>query len=220
MSTSGSAFTYGDFKELVSQSLNDLELVTYNDELIFSATIGAMEAILPWCPKNSLTTVVGNGVNDTFALPWNAYRLNAVQSVATGIFLSRAQIVSGKARGGISGVVDWLEYPRGYLYMSEIPSENIEYRLYYEAHYSMPANASDESFVMETPKSALMGMCYWACSHCVVPYSIASAQIRQFSTKVDSGSPTDNVLEQSARFLRALFIDEMNRQPKTVLPVS
>jgi hypothetical protein len=69
-------------------------------------------------------------------------------------------------------------------------------------------------FQFDFPRYAANGVVLWAAANCVVPSSVASSQIRQFNLRVDSGTPVDNALEQSARFIRQLFVDEMSRMPK------
>jgi hypothetical protein len=216
MSTSGSSCTFGDFKELVAISLQDSAMALYKEDLLFQATIGAMNAILPWCPNQKLAMIVGDGTVDTFSLPYDLYKIEALQDVSTGKFLDRGILAPGQVRNNTSSSnpVSWMEYPKKSLYLSQVPTSDYQYRLYYQAYYAMPSGSSDDTFIMPTPKSALFGMCYWAMAHCISPFSVSSAQIRQFNTRVDSGTPVDNVLEESAKFCRAMFIDEMNRQPK------
>lgn len=215
MTTSGSSGTFGEFKALVALSLSDPTYDLYSEELIYRATLGAINAVMPYCPKPKVETITGDGLLDSFELPSDIYKLEAIQDVSAGLFLDRAILAPGQARNANNrSPINWLEYPRGYMYFSRIPELSAVYRVYYQTYYNVPSSSSDDSFVFETPKSAMFGMLYWAMAHCIVPGSISSAQIRQFNTRLDSGTPVDNVLEASARFCRALFIDEMNRQPK------
>jgi hypothetical protein len=107
-----------------------------------------------------------------------------------------------------------MEYPRGSLYLSRVLDQGHGIRVYYTAYFNKPETKDNLDFELETPRYAFAGMLYWACAHCVIPFSTSAAQVRNWNQKIDSGKPTDNPLEANARFYRQLFIDEMTRVPK------
>jgi hypothetical protein len=155
--------------------------------------------------------------------------IEAVMDTYTGIVLERAIPQAGMKLPrsydvSIDGQYRWMEYPRGHINFGITPTSvtldgstaERTFRVFYQTRWPKPDDAEDMDFVFTFPQSALAGVLYWAAAHCLVPFSNVSAQIRQFNTRVDSGNPEDNVLEKSAKFLRGLFLDEMNRQPKYI----
>jgi hypothetical protein len=225
--------TFGDFKLWVITTLGSQEDVTYTDDLIYEGLCLALDAIMPWVPNQNLATLT-SGSGTGIALPEDCYQPEAVIDASTGEVLERVVLSSGRKRP-VSGEVktspyDWLEYPKGYLYFTVVPTDvsstqidettgapisvSRSFLLFYQAYWSKPASKDDDTFILPMPSMALTGILYWVCAHCVVPGATTSAQIRQFNTKVDSGVPTDNALENMAIFFRRMFIEEMNRLPK------
>lgn len=226
--------TLGDFKAWVVAALGSQEDVTYTDELIFDGLCLALDAIMPWVPNQKVVTLT-SGSGPEIALPDDCYYPEVVVDLEAGLVLERVTLSPGKGRPKAgeskSSAYDWMEYPRGYIHFSVTPEtgqvaydeygqpiatsgSGREFSLYYQAYWSKPTSKDDDSFILPMPSMALNGVLYWTCAHCVIPGAATSAQIRQFNTKVDSGVPTDNALENIAKFLRQLFVEEMNRLPK------
>src|SRR5512146_998807 len=219
MTTSVSALTFSDFKDLVYTVLDDANQTgQYSDVLVFHATVGALYAILPWCPKPALQVYTGDGTTYRFDLPIDLYRIEAVQDVDSGLFLNRALFSPGQYRQTATTPTNtnWLIYPKGKLWINKVYELDKQVNLYYQAYYTAPISESDDAFVFETPRSAVPGMVYWAAAHCLFPKSTSGAVLNAVKTRIDSGTPLDNVLQQAAEFYRRLFIDEMNRQPKYI----
>jgi len=228
-----SSVTFGSFRTMLLATLGAAEGTTYSDELLWDATCLAINAVTPWVPNAKWTTLT-SGSGPTLALPNDCYVVEAVVDGYDGRVLERVTLTPGKYRP-IAGQThsapyDWFEYPKGYLNFGVAPEnpdvqvidENgvatsgsgREFIVYYQAIWGKPASETDDLFILPVPDAAIVGMLYWAAAHCLVPSSNVSAQIRQFNTRVDSGSPADNVLQESATFLRKLFVEEMNRLPK------
>jgi hypothetical protein len=227
------ASTYGQFATLLLNTLGAPEDTTYSDQLLYEATALAMDAILPWIPNQKVTTLT-SGSTAVIALPVDCYEVEAVVDDYDGSVLERITLTP-KARRPLTSqtstkqtAYDWLEYPRGYLNFTMVPtkpSSGVDdegvpltttrtFVVYYKAYWSKPSSSADVNFTLPVPDAVIAGMLYWAAAHCIIPSSNISSQIRQFGTKVDSGTPVDNVLENSAMFLRKMFVEEMNRLPK------
>jgi hypothetical protein len=219
---------FGDFKirlrSLLQEPEGDGTGTTYPNQILFEATCAAIDAVLPWCPNLKIASLVSEGTSKSVPLPADCYRIEAVED-ARNIMLPKAVLTPGSIRPaeGTSTTAsieiqpaDWIEFPTGYLRFSLLPSSGEAFRLYYQAYFAHPADEDDDDFELTVPQSVLTAMLYYAAAHSILPSSVASAQIRQFNTRIDSGQPVDNVLEQSARFFRQLFIDEMSRQPRYI----
>jgi len=210
---------YRDFYGMVLNTLKADKDGTYSDELIYEAVCNATDAILPWVPKASLTTFVADGILDRFSLPADCYNVEAVQDADLGNFVEKDNIAAGKIRNSTSTNTSvksfsWIEYPRGQIYLSRVIEADRNIRVYYTAYFNKPESKDDFDFVLETPRFAVAGMIFWASAYCVLPFATGSAQVRQWNQRIDSGTPTDNALEQNARFYRQLFVDEMSRVPR------
>ena len=219
---------FGDFKirlrSLLQEPDDGSSESTYPNQLLYEATCAAVDAVLPWCPNLKIDALVSDGTSKSIALPADCYRIEAIED-SRNIMLHKAVLTPGSIRPAEDTSTtasiniqpaDWIVFPTGYLRLSLLPSDDEAFQLYYQAYYEHPEDEDDDDFVLTVPQSVLTGMLYFAAAHCILPSSVASAQIRQFNTRVDSGQPVDNVLEQSARFFRQLFIDEMSRQPRYI----
>lgn len=211
---------YREFSDLVLHALKVDDNSNYSDDLVYEATCNAIDAILPWIPRAAIATIIADGILDHFALPDDCYSVEAVQDVSSGTFVERDIIAPGKIRNrtgvGNKPLFSWLEYPQGELLLSEVLDADSKIRVYYTAYFSRPSSKTDLDFVLNVPRFAIPGMVYFTCAHCLIAGSAASAEVRQWSTKTDSGKPVDNVLENTAKFYRQLFLEEMSRVPRTV----
>lgn len=209
---------FGDFRTMLLNTLKANAETTYSNALLYDAFVGAQVALLPWVPKRKLTILTATDQQDTFALPADCYAVEAVQDVASGVFMERAVLQPGKTRNGQnnsrSAGFDWVEYPAGSVFLSKPLEVDTQIRVYYVAYYAAPTDAEDDAFALEPPRYATMGLVYYAVSHALLPSAVAEGQIAQFKQKIDSGSPTDNPMADLSKFFRQLFLEEMNRLPR------
>ena len=209
--------TYADMKLMVLHALNAEAGGQYSDALILDAISGALRAILPWCSQRAVEDIDG-GI-DSLILPDGTFQVDGLLDLEDMVFLPNLQISYGKEIN--AKYISWLEYPQGTLAFTETLF-NRTYRLFtrtywpepFETVVTDPPDPTASVYTFTTPPYVTNGLMYWACSHCIVPSSVASSQIRQFNLRVDSGVPVDNVLENSAAFLHKLFIDEMGKIPR------
>jgi hypothetical protein len=103
----------------------------------------------------------------------------------------------------------WVEYPEGHITFMQ-PLSTSGAKLYYSGMWAKPALDADS---IEAPAITHVGIVLFAASYCLLSKASASANIRQYNTKVDSGIPIHNPeAEMSTYFLRR-FEAEMNRHP-------
>jgi hypothetical protein len=103
----------------------------------------------------------------------------------------------------------WVEYPEGHIAFMQ-PLSTSGAKLYYSGMWAKPALDADS---IEAPAITHVGIVLFAASYCLLSKASASANIRQYNTKVDSGIPIHNPeAEMSTYFLRR-FEAEMNRHP-------
>lgn len=213
--------TYGEFAERLLHTLGAEPDATYSDALLYEACVNALNAILPWCPRQNTSDVSVTADHRSVTVPTDCWRIEAVLDNTNGLFLPRFEIRPGAIRRlttdtSYKAFTDWMEYPKGTILLSNLTDVARSLTVFYLAYWGKPADKDDSEFALPMPESAFTGMIYYAAAHCLVPGSVNSAQIRQFNTKIDSGTPVDNSLEVEAKFLRQLFIEEMKQQPKFI----
>ena len=78
----------------------------------------------------------------------------------------------------------WSEYPDGYItFSTELASGGL---VYYSAHWALPTQDYDE---IEAPNMCLTFLSLYATSFCLLQKANGQAELRQYATKVDSGTP-------------------------------
>lgn len=205
--------TYQNLLDRVLRMLNDPSGSTYDEELIFDGLTAAHDAILPWVPKFSSATITSGSDGVNLQLPSDFYQVQALRQDKDGAVLRKAMLSPGSARFENQTVVDWIEYPAGWLNLNPAVTEGDTFTLYYFAFWNKPTDISDVDFVIEVPQYAHQGMIYYAGANVLVPSAILSATIRQYNLRVDSGNPEDNPVKVEADYLLSRFVQEMKLCP-------
>ena len=206
--------TVASLKNRVGRMLSDVTLDGYDDSLFYDGVGAALDAILPWVPKALKVTITGDGTS-SYPLPNDLYHIEAVSDDATGQLLREAQLVSGRFRGeNIAAENDWLEYPHGHISFSKNISVGETYTLYYLAHWGKPIDDDDLTDPLEPPSYTHFALALYTTAYMIFPSAVSASEVRQFNTRVDSGNPEHNPMQQSATYLLKLFAEEMNRHPR------
>jgi hypothetical protein len=206
--------TLGELRSRLLRLLGDPEGSGYSDALLIDAISNAFDAILPWMPKTSKHTLTGDGTAVSFALPSDYYDAEALLS-EEGEALPKAYLTTGQFLGERSNNAnDWIEYPNGYLSLSNPISSGAEYTLYYLARWAKPTVNTEEAANMEPPEIATIGISLYSAAYALLPAAIGAAEVRQFNTRIDSGTPEHNPIQRTALYLLDLFKLEMSRHPK------
>jgi hypothetical protein len=208
--------TLADLKRQIIHLLGDVEDAganpvagkQYSASLLLEGVCAGVDAILPWIPKALEALLTGDGTTQAYALPAGLYRIEAVYDQQANILMPEGMLAAGNAWGSLTEQ-RWLEYPGGFItFMKPLASPGA--RLYYTGMWTKPALDAD---AIEPPAITHIGIVLFAASYCLLSKASASANIRQYNTKVDSGVPIHNPeAEMSTYFLRR-FEAEMNRHP-------
>jgi hypothetical protein len=206
----------GDVVNQVRRLLGDPggDAPLYPDELISDGVLEALKTILPWVAKESAAAYTGDGSTFEYALPSDCAEVDAVWSGAQGAFLPRAGFFPGAAWSyGEGSALDenaWLDYPAGRLILAAPPANGKVIQVFYSAYWPEPADLTD---TLAAPEYALPGIKYYAAAYALAPKAVSSANVRQFNTKVDSGTPVQNPMADMVKFFLARFEAEMGRCP-------
>lgn len=186
----------------------------YDPELINDALCMAFDAILPWMPKTATITLTGDGSVTSFTLPSHLYEIEAIVS-NQGEVLPRSLLSVGQHIGTRSqNINDWLEYPTGKVSFSKVPVKDETLTVYYLAHWNKPTTETEKDAIMEPPERATIGIALYAAAYAIFPSAVGASEIRQFNTRIDSGTPEQNPMQKTALYILDLFQREMSRHPK------
>lgn len=206
--------TLADLRNRVYRMLSDPEQGAYDLGLFYDGLASALDAILPWFPKTATVVISGTGAY-TYELPDDCYQVETCVNDADGEMLPLAMLIPGLYRGDtIQSTNDWIEYPYGSITFSKSLVEGETYTVFYLAHWEKPTSDSQDEEILETPSYLDTAIALYTAAEMILPSAISASEVRQFATKVDSGNPEHNPMQESVRFLMKLFNDEMNRHPK------
>ena len=190
-----------------------IESIDGGQDLVIDAVAAACDAILPWVPKVNTIDLIGDGSKIIFDLPVDLYEIQAVTD-DSGKIIPHSILIPGHYIGGSAEDNDWLEYPDKQISFSMAPESGEVFTVYYLAYWTKPDSGTPASTVLEPPDFSITGMSFFAAAYCLLPQAISSAEVRQFGTKVDSGTPEQNPLLRSVDYFLKLFSNEMSRYPK------
>lgn len=200
-------------RDRVYRILSDVDREAYSIDLFLDSLSAALDAILPWVPKTSTYSIAGDG-SYSYDLPSDCYEVETCVIDDTGEMLPLAMLISGYFRGdSIQGNNDWIEFPHGSISFSKAIPTGTTYQLYYLAHWTKPTETTLE-LELEPPEYITNALTLYTVAQMLIPAAISASEVRQFNTKVDSGNPEHNPMEETTRYLYKLFADEMNRHPK------
>ena len=183
--------------------------VTITDALVYDSLFTAQVDILTRIENTKTTTLTADESTVTFALPSDCYKVNGLLNTDDDIFIPMGQIKVGGYFGEYPNTNNFILYPEGSLTFADAPADN--HTLYYTAYFDMPDDEDDDDFVLEVPDRALPALYYYTAAYCLVPSAIDSASLRQFGTKIDSGTPVHNPLKDMVEFLIKLGDLELSK---------
>lgn len=199
----------------VLRLLSDPNGDTYDDALLLDSINSAFDAILPWVPKASKSTITGTGAT-SYALPTDLYELQSVEDTSSGLIIPQAVLAPGQYRddGLAAGDNDWILYPNGYITFSKALGTDDIFTVFYHAFWPRLDSNTISTNELETPSFVETGLALYASAYALLPDAIGIASLRNWNTRQDSGQPEHNPIQKTTIYLLDLFIKEMNRQPK------
>lgn len=202
--------TVEELKDRVLRCLSAIDDNELFDEsrdmpLVVDGIASALDAILPWVPKKAIATIPSG--TEVYVLPDDVYDVEAVFDKNAGIIIPMLQLEPGDVF--LSDY--WLSFPSGSLtFNAALANDCI---LHYLTYWDKPETEQDLTGDFEPPAVCMTPITYYAAAYVLLPSSVQSAEIRQFNVKADSGNPEHNPIEQSVKFLLALFRQGMDAIP-------
>lgn len=204
-----------DMKEAIRSSLLRDESGTErftDDDLLTCARWACAELSYHTAPRLVYTFPV-DGATQTFKLPPNRfgefgkYSLITYKSSSTNqqviIPEYRRYPTHAKNLNIQETTYMWYERPTGYMYTSFIASATDTLEADYFATWPAPTSDIDE---MSFPDWMEHAFAYLTAAFAIDPYGAQSSMIRQWNTRIDSGSPEDNTLiRQSTYYVKQAY---------------
>jgi len=197
---------------LVENLLSSAMANTIASDLVFDGIVSAHAAILPYVPNIKETTISGSD-GKKYVLPDDVYSVEAIYDPTTTTVLEKTRLVPGSRWGSsTSSETQWLPIPHGYVSLNKTLT-TFTLGIVYSALWETPSNASEVDFEIKVPEYAIFGMALFATSYVLAVLSTDTSQLRQYNTRVDSGTPIHNPVADSSEFFKRRFIEEMSRMP-------
>jgi hypothetical protein len=179
----------------------------YDAELLKDAVHAGLDAVLNRLWKSSKFSITTAG--SEFDAPTDLIEVEAVREVTLNVLLPRLNLTAGGIFTDRSGNA-WTNYPEGKItFANPILASSIE--VFYSAAWAKPTLEAD---VFEVPAIAHTAVLLFSASYCLLSESAGAARLRQYNTRVDSGNPTDNPLENLSTLLLKRYEVEIQRIPQ------
>lgn len=188
---------------------------TYTGNIMWDGINAALDAILPWIPKQAQSTITGDGSTTAFDLPDDCYEIEAVVSQDTGETMSKVVFAPGVVFSDLTSTENlWILAPSNQIAFAKAPTDGCIYDLRYLCTWAKVSDTTDLGTAIEPPDWTVVGLTLYATAYLLISSSLDTSNMRQFNTRVDSGNPEDNPIQRSISYLLKLFNQEMNRHPK------
>jgi hypothetical protein len=205
------ATSFGDLKAAIIRLLGDEVTQTENTiagrdssaDLLRDAVRAGLLAILPHAWKSAVYAIPE--ATTELDLPTDLYHVEGIYDIEQEAYLEESILTPGIPTASESGNM-WIEYPEGHItFLAEVEDGGT---LYYAAYWTEPELDAD---IIEAPAMAMAGIAFFAASYCLLPQAVGASKIRQYDTKVDSGTPEDNPVMTMANHYLKRFELEMSR---------
>ena len=210
---------YSELAERIRRLLGDVDENNpqHSDKLVHDAILAAHRGVLPWVGKASTYAIPVDGSAKAFSLPVDLYQIVTVLDGSSDEFYPSATMSPGDYFGeSMSGHNSWVEYPNGSIAFAKAPSASDDYTIYYMAYWTVP-DINSEDTLLEVPLYVIQGLILFGAAQTLLQSANTSADVRQWGTRVDSGTPEHNPLQRQVDYLMKRFTQEVTKLPKTQL---
>lgn len=225
---------YLDIHQRVKLFLAGSVTVDDLDDLVLNGINAALIALLLYLPNRKATKISIDSIGDTspsfftVKLPSDVYQVDSVFDNFDKIWLKHLVIKGGDVLEA-SQVPSWFEYPQGYL---SLTPKRLDDRLndikdlviFYFSNWdyivaTQSGNTTIEPYddasdiELQTPPFADNAIVYYACAYCLTSSATNTSSLRQYDTRIDSGTPTDNPVKDIANLMMLRFSNEVKTFP-------
>lgn len=207
------AKTLANLKTRILALLDDADGGTYGDALVTEAAQAAIRQATEYYPKLAKVTVTSIDATFRATLPADVHSVDAVLDLESFNLMPKAGLTVGDFHGENIEVNDWHLYSAGYVTFSKEPESGVD--IFYRAFYTEPTLDED---TLDTPDILFNMLAYRGCFECCMSAAASAANIRQFNTKVDSGTPVHNPLIDMAKYFNLQYHNAAKMLPDLEKP--
>ena len=213
--------TYGEFKKKVIRLLGDEVQLTdpisgaqTSSDSLQDAVHAALSAICNRYPKSfSYQLTPGSGETfprTDFSIPSDCIDIEGILDHTNSLFLPQIEIMVDQSPYGTHSHLGnaWECFNNKFLKFETALIGTEIYMVYYSGMWNVP---SDDGDVIDPPDFMIPALTMYATSYCHLAAASSAGNIRQYATKVDSGTPTDNPLKDLSDFFLKRYETEMQR---------
>lgn len=183
--------------------------VTFTDQLVIDGVNAGLSALMPWLPNKKVASCLTSG--SLVSLPDGVYLVDALYLPESSYWLKHLSIKTGPSEN--LAYPSWFEYPNGYVSLSDDSIDGKYVDVYYFTNWTEITTSGSNTDNLETPPFANLALIYYAASYCLASGAMQSSQLRQFNTKIDSGTPEDNPLKEMSIVMMQRFMNEVKTFP-------
>lgn len=175
-------------------------------DLLKDACHAALLALTSRYWKSSVLEVAADDEATEISLPADLIAVEAVFDAYLNTFLPKTFFQPGNSFMGSSN--SWIDFPQGTIVLSNPMASGG--KVFYSAHWALP---SDDADALEVPTMCLPFLLFFATSYCYMRKASETGDLRQFNSKVDSGTPTMNPAKDLSDFFLKRSEVELQRLP-------
>jgi hypothetical protein len=203
--------TLTELRERIYRVIADPSASQFSSDLVDDGIRAALEAVLPWVFKKSVETFDGDGVEASYDLPEDCYRVVAVFDESSGTYIPQNTMSANTSPGeNIVSNQDWMEYPHGEISFANPIEDGKTITVHYGAIWEAPVDDDDD---IEAPTWLHRALVYYAASYALLEKASSSSNIRQWNVQIDSGTPIMNPMRDMSTYFLERFRIEMERVP-------
>lgn len=140
--------------------------------------------------------------------PADLISVEAFYDNALAVFIPNILFQVGESITGSQIQNSWYDYPSGTISLTNPLTAGG--KIYYSAHWALPTDDDDE---IESPNMCLTFLQFYAVSYCLMRKANEQGEIKQFATKVDSGTPITLPAQNLSDFYMKRALAELNLLP-------
>lgn len=184
---------------------------TFDADLLKDGVHAALDALSTRFWKEAVADIaLTDDETHVFSLPADLIDIEAVYDGTLGKTIPRLFLRAGEGIAASQTDNIWLDYPQGSItFVNSLGSSGA--KIYYSATWAKPDIDDDN---LEPPVFTSAAIAFYGASYCLLRAASSSASLRQYATRVDSGTPLDNPLKDMSDYFLKRYEHELKSIPQ------
>lgn len=158
--------------------------------------------------KSAVLEVSADSALTLVNAPADLIGIEAFYDAALAVFIPEKLFQVNQGLTGSQIQNSWYQYPAGKISFASALTKGGQ--IYYSAHWALPTDDTDE---VESPSMCSTFIVLYAVSYCLLRKANEQAEIKQFATKVDSGTPITLPAKENSDFFMKRALAELQLIP-------